>query len=131
MQDMGSVCGGRASSWRTRRSATSSTCVPAGRTVHAGRQATDRPLAGQPPAEYTAAVELEAGKLYDLELEYFNHAAGRPCRIALERPCHPGGDCAVIPSLLDDGDVMKAAERTYIRLHKASLLVNGFKLHAA
>jgi hypothetical protein len=77
------------------------------------------------PAEYATAVELEAGKLYDLELKYFNHAA--PALIEL-RWSGPATPTEIVPSyrLYSDGDVLKAVERTYIRLHKASLLLKGF-----
>lgn len=79
------------------------------------------------PAEYTVAVEMEAGKLYDLELKYFNHAA--PALIEL-RWSGPATPAEIVPSyrLYSDGAVLKAAEHTYVRLHKASLLVNEFKL---
>jgi hypothetical protein len=78
------------------------------------------------PAEYTIAVEMEAGKLYDLELKYFNHAA--PALIEL-RWSGPATTVEIVPSfrLYSDGDVLKAVERTYIRMHKASLLLKGFK----
>ena len=79
------------------------------------------------PAEYTTAVDLEAGKLYDLKLEYFNHAADALIELRWSGPATPA---EIVPSyrLYSDGDVVKAAEHTFIRLHKASLLVNGFKL---
>ena len=79
------------------------------------------------PAEYTTAVDLEAGKLYDLKLEYFNHAADALVELRWSGPATPA---EIVPSyrLYSDGDVVKAAEHTFIRLHKASLLVNGFKL---
>ncbi|WAK02308.1 neuraminidase-like domain-containing protein [Methylobacter sp. YRD-M1] len=81
------------------------------------------------PTEYTKAVDLEAGKHYGLELEYSNDAAEALVELRWSGPASPA---EIVPSYRlyskAPGDVATAAQHTYIRLHKASLLVNGFKL---
>ncbi|HVG22227.1 MAG TPA: neuraminidase-like domain-containing protein [Blastocatellia bacterium] len=79
------------------------------------------------PAEYMAATELEAGKLYDLEIKYSNHRALSLMELRWSGPATP---TEIVPSyrLYSDAEALKAAEHTYIRLHKASALVKGFKL---
>jgi hypothetical protein len=81
------------------------------------------------PREYTAAVDLEAGKHYGLKLEYSNHETTALVELRWSGPATPA---EIVPSYrlystMRD-DVVAAAEHTYIRLHKVSLLVNGFKL---
>jgi hypothetical protein len=87
------------------------------------------------PTEYTVAVAFEAGKSYDLELEYFNHesaAEHEPAALVELRWSGPATPAEIVPSYRFystlHGDVATAAQQTYIRLHKASLLINGFKL---
>lgn len=81
------------------------------------------------PREYTAAVDLEAGKHYGLKLEYSNHEVAAVVELRWSGPATPA---EIAPSYhlysTMRGDVVAAAEHTYIRLHKVSLLVNGFKL---
>ncbi len=87
------------------------------------------------PTEYTIAHDLEAGKFYDLELEYFNRASAaenEDAALVELRWSGPATPAEIVPShrlySTKRGDASKAAEQTYIRLHKAALLVNGFTL---
>lgn len=81
------------------------------------------------PVEYTTVIDLESGKRYDLKLEYSNHEVKALIELRWSGPATPA---QIVPSYriysTARGDVAKAAQHTYIRLHKASLLVNGFKL---
>ena len=81
------------------------------------------------PTEYTKAVDLKAGKYYGLKLEYSNHVADALVELRWNGPATPA---EIVPSYrlysTTRDDVVKTARHTYIRLHKASLLVNGFKL---
>ncbi len=88
------------------------------------------------PVEYMAAVDLEAGKLYAVELDYFNHAstaATEPEALVQLRWSSSTIPSDVVPSSrlysVTHGDA-EAAAHTFIRLHKASLLANGFALTA-
>ena len=79
------------------------------------------------PAEYTAPLEMEAGKRYALEIKYFNQAAKALIELRWSSTTTPP---EIVPShrLYSGPDVTQAAYRTWIRLHKATLLVNGLKL---
>jgi hypothetical protein len=78
------------------------------------------------PVEHTATIELQAGKLYDLKLEYSNRASDALIELRWGGPATP---VEIVPSyrLYSNGDVTTVAEHTYIRLQKASSLVSGFK----
>ncbi|MER9203435.1 neuraminidase-like domain-containing protein [Mesorhizobium sp. M0933] len=86
-----------------------------------------------PPTEYTVASDLNAGQPYDLKLEYFNLASVDPNEVPalLElRWSSASTPAEVIPTRqlysATRGDVEAFARHTYIRLHKASLLIGGF-----
>ena len=83
-----------------------------------------------PPTEYLASKDLKAGKFYEIKLEYFNHDV--PNALVELRWSGAGAPAEIVPSYrlysAERGDVDAAARRTYIRLHKASILVNGFAL---
>ncbi len=85
------------------------------------------------PAEYTHAKNLEAGKFYDLVLEYFNHnsaADDEPAALVELRWSGPSSPAEIVPQyrLFSSDDAYLAAQKAFIQLHKASLLVDGFKL---
>lgn len=79
------------------------------------------------PVEYTHAVELEAGKLHNLKLEYINSTSEAVIEL---RWSSLEDSPEIVPSfhLYSDPVVVAAARRTYIRLKKSAELVNGFKL---
>ncbi|MCI0349186.1 MAG: PA14 domain-containing protein, partial [Acidobacteriales bacterium] len=74
------------------------------------------------PTEYTVARDMEAGKFYDLKLEYFNLASvaadESPALVEL-RWSGPATPAEIVPSYrlysAKRGDASKAAEQTYIR----------------
>ncbi|CAN5845026.1 hypothetical protein BH18ACI4_BH18ACI4_08590 [soil metagenome] len=95
-------------------------------------------LVDDAPTEYTLTKDLEANRLYSLELEYFNGpsvAGNTPDALIELRWSSPSNPAEIVPSyrLYSNApeNVFAAAEQTYLRLHKASLLVNGFKLTAS
>jgi hypothetical protein len=87
------------------------------------------------PAEYTVACDMKTGEFYELKLEYFNRASvadsESPALLEL-RWSGPATPAEIIPSSqlysTVRPDVDAAALHTYLRLHKASLLVNGLHL---
>lgn len=88
-----------------------------------------------PPTEYTVSSDLEAGRSYDLKLEYFNLASADPNEVPalLElRWSSASSPAEIIPTgqlySATRGDVEAFARHTYIRMHKASLLIGGFGL---
>jgi len=70
---------------------------------------------------------MEAGKRYALEIKYLNHAADALIELRWSSTSTPP---EIVPShrLYSGPDVTRAAYHTWIRLHKAALLVNGLKL---
>jgi hypothetical protein len=88
-----------------------------------------------PPAEYTVACDMEADRSYDLKLEYFNLASAAvdddPALLEL-RWSGPSTPAEIIPARqlysATRGDVEAFALHSYVRLHKASLVVKGFDL---
>ncbi|MDP1678675.1 MAG: neuraminidase-like domain-containing protein [Candidatus Nitrotoga sp.] len=85
------------------------------------------------PAEYTYAKNLEAGKFYDLIIEYFNHnsaADDEPAALVELRWSGPSSPAEIVPQyrLFSSGDAYLAAQKAFIQLHKASVLSDGFKL---
>jgi Tc toxin complex TcA C-terminal TcB-binding domain/Neuraminidase-like domain/PA14 domain/Salmonella virulence plasmid 28.1kDa A protein len=79
------------------------------------------------PVEYTHAFELEADQFHDLKLEFSNHASDALVELRWSTTADAP---EIVPSfrLYSDPDVVEAAKRTYLRLKKAALLMNGFKL---
>lgn len=94
-------------------------------------------MVDEPPAEYTLTKDLEANRLYSVELEYFNSpsvAEVSPEALIELRWSSAANPAEIVPSYRlysnAPNKVFAAAEQTYVRLHKASLLVNGHKLPA-
>ncbi|MCU0734245.1 MAG: neuraminidase-like domain-containing protein, partial [Methylotetracoccus sp.] len=78
------------------------------------------------PVEYAEAVDLEAGRHYNLKLEYANHTAQALIELRWSGPAIPA---EIVPSYrlysTARRDVVTAAKHSCIRLHKASLIVGG------
>jgi len=76
----------------------------------------------QPAAEYSAAIALKAGRLYDLKMEYYQNGFDAVAELRWSSPSTPK---AIISAeyLFPDAPVL-----TYQSLHKIARLISAFKI---
>jgi hypothetical protein len=83
----------------------------------------------QPPTDYSGKIELAAGQLYDIKLEYYSHTASAVAKLSWSSPSTPK---ATIPqSTLYSGAIFRSLTpiiNSYTLLFKVSSLVNTFAM---